>query len=82
MEGAGLTFSLDHVLDEALLIVAFGDDVDKDVVLLPQTVNLVVLVLDDSPLAMVDHAVLDELLLRDVVRVSVRERRSQIVQHN
>ena len=70
------------MLDEALLIVALGDDVDKDVVLLPQTVNLVVLVLDDGPLAMVDHAVLDELLLRDVVRVSVRERRSQIVQHS
>ena len=80
--GYGLTFLLDHVFDEALLIVALGNDVDEDVVLLPETVNLVVLVFNDGPLSMVGHAVFDKLLLRDVVRVCVRERRSQIVQHS
>lgn len=64
---------LDDVLKEALLIVAFGDDIDEDVVLFPHAVNLIVLILDDSALSMPRDALVHVLLLRDVFAVRVRE---------
>ena len=76
-----LTFTLDEELDEALLIVSLRNDVDQDVVLLPHAIDLVVLVLNDGTLAMIGSAVLNELLLSDVVSVRIGERRPQVVQH-
>ena len=68
-----LTLLLDDVLKEALLIVAFGDDIDEDVVLFPHAVNLIVLILDDGALSMPRDALVHVLLLRDVFAVRVRE---------
>ena len=69
------------MLEEALLIVAFRDDIDQDIILLPHAVNLVVLVLDDGSLAMPRDTLLHVLLLGDIEVVRVRERRSQIIHH-
>ena len=76
-----LTLLLYEMFNEALLIVALGDDVDEDVVLLPHSVNLVVLVLNDGALAMPSHALLHVLFLSDVLGICVRESCSQVVQH-
>ena len=64
-----LTLLLDHVLDEALLIIALGDDIDEDVVLLPQTIDRVVLVLDDGAFTVPCDRLLDILLLRQAFTV-------------
>lgn len=69
-----LTLSLDHELNEALLVVALSDHVHEDVVLLPKTVDLVVLVFDDCPAPMPRDGLLHVLLLGDVFRLRVRER--------
>ena len=66
------------MLKEALLIVAFRDDIDQQIVLLPQAVNLVVLILNDGTFAVPSHALLHVFLLRDVFTVGVREGRPQV----
>ena len=76
-----LTFLLDHELDEALLIEAFGNNVDEDIILFPHAVNLVVLVFYDSTFSMPCHTVLDILLLSNILLVSVSESCSKIVEH-
>ena len=73
-----LTLLSNQVLKEALLIVSFSDDIYKQVVLLPQAVDLIVLVFNYGALSVPSHALLDVLLLSDVLAVSVREGRSQI----
>ena len=74
-----LTLLLNHVFKEALLIVSFGDDIHKQVVLLPQAVDLIILIFDYGTLSVPCHALLNELLLSDILAVSVREGRSEIV---
>ena len=76
-----LTLLLDEVLNEALLIIALGNDIDQDIVLLPHPIDLIVLILNDSALSVPSHALLHKLLLSDVLGVCVRESRSQVVQH-
>ena len=73
-----LTLLSDEVLDEPLLVVALRDDVDQDIVLLPEAVDLVVLIFDDGALPVPCDALLDVLLLRDVVFVRVCECRPKI----
>ena len=71
-----LTFDFDHVLDEALLVVAFGDHVHENVVLFPEAVDLVVLVLYHGPPAVPGHCLLHVSLLGDILRICIREGRS------
>ena len=54
------------MLKEALLVVSLGNNIDKQEVLFPHAINLVVLVLDYGALAVPGHALLHVLLLRDV----------------
>ena len=74
-----LTLLLNHVFKEALLIVSFGDDIHKQVVLLPQAVDLIILIFNNGALSVPCHTLLNELLLSDILAVSVSERRSEIV---
>ena len=61
-----LTLLFNEVLKEALLVVSLGNNIDKQEVLFPHAINLVVLVLDYGALAVPGHALLHVLLLRDV----------------
>ncbi len=70
---------LRHELDEALLVVAFSYDVDKDVVLLEHAIDLVILVLDNSALSVPDHRLVHVLLLAYVLLICLSECCSQIV---
>ena len=74
-----LTLLFNHKLQEALLVVSFGDDIDKQVVLLPQAIDLIVLVFDDSALSVPCHTLINVLFLSDVVLIRVGESRPQIV---
>ena len=59
-----LTFLADHELYESLLVVAFCNDVHKDIVLLEEAIDLVVLVLKDGASAMPSNCREDVLFLR------------------
>ena len=76
-----LTFLLNDMLEEPLLIISLSNDINQDIILLPHTIDLVVLVFDDGPLAMPCDTLIDVLLLRDVNFISVSERSSEIIKH-
>ena len=79
--GIKLTLLLDHKLDEALLVVAFCDHIDQDVILLEHTVDLVVLIFNDSALSVPSDALIDVFFLTDVLSVCISECCPQIVKH-
>ena len=69
------------MLEESLLVISFCDYIYQDVILLPEALNLVVLDLSCSSAAMECYAIVDILLLCQVVFISVSECYSKIVQH-
>ena len=73
-----LTFLLDHVLNEALLVVAFRNDIDQDVVLLVHPIDLVVLAFHYGPAPVPPDRRLDVFLH---TRLLVLKRRFQILDH-
>ena len=79
--GSGLTLLLDHELNEALLVIALCNDIDEDVVLLEHAVDLVVLIFDDSALAVPGDTLIDVFFLADILSVCISECCPEIVKH-
>ena len=69
------------MLKEPFLVVSFCDHIDQDVVLFPEAIDLVLLNLGCSSASMECYAIVDILLLCQVVFISVSECYSKIVQH-
>lgn len=68
-----LTLLSDQVLKEALLIVALSDNIHKQIVLLPEAVNLIVLVFNDGSFTMPSDSLIDVFFLSDVFTICVCE---------
>ena len=67
------------MLKESLLIVSIGNDIHEDVVLFPETIDLVVLDLLCRPASMEGNTIVYILLLCNIVFVCVCECDSKIV---
>ena len=63
------TFVFDHLFKESLLIITFGDDIYKNIILLPKSFDLVVLNANGRPLPMPGGTVSNESFLSDVITI-------------